>query len=113
MKQFIVLLTFTCITLVQGNQRIVGGSVLDIADAPFQVSLQSFGHYCGGSLLGDRWVLTAAHCVDGRDVLQLEVRVGSSHHASGGQLVKVARFIRHPKFNGVSYDYDVGLVELD
>lgn len=44
---------------------IVGGSEITIRDAPYQVSLQvrNRGHFCGGSIITQVSVLTAAHCV--------------------------------------------------
>lgn len=49
------------------GRRIFGGDSVEIRDVPYQVSLQIrdnciFGHFCGGSLISNIFVLTAAHC---------------------------------------------------
>jgi serine protease 33 len=53
-----------------GHDRVVGGSPIKIADAPWQVEIQNLSrisgqwfHWCGGTLIAPRWVLTAGHCV--------------------------------------------------
>lgn len=50
--------------------RVVGGKPATADQAPWQISLNAAGwfgesHICGGSLIGTRTVLTAAHCCDG------------------------------------------------
>ena len=51
--------------------RIVGGEgVFQPGSHPWQVMLWSKRenrHFCGGSLVAKRWVVTAAHCVTGNN----------------------------------------------
>ena len=55
------------------DTRIVGGSEVVPHSWPWQVSMQYSVaeetkypiHFCGGSLIADRWVLSAAHCAEG------------------------------------------------
>lgn len=43
---------------------IVGGEKVDIEQYPHQVALLWGGSYfCGGFIINDCWVVTAAHCV--------------------------------------------------
>lgn len=99
--------------LLRSSGRIVGGYEVDIADVPFQVSLQhGFGHFCGGSIISSTWVLTAGHCTGSTDDPQMSVRVGTTLHTFGGELVPVKRVIRHPAYDHGTVDYDFALMEL-
>lgn len=46
----------------EDDDKIVGGYSCARSAAPYQVSLNSGYHFCGGSLISSQWVLSAAHC---------------------------------------------------
>src|SRR6266404_2053773 len=46
------------------GDRIIGGTRASQGEIPYQVSLFMDGrHMCGGTIIADKWVVTAAHCV--------------------------------------------------
>lgn len=47
-------------------ERVSGGHDAEPNSAKYMCSMQLYRrHYCGCSILSDRWLLTAAHCVEG------------------------------------------------
>lgn len=44
------------------DDKIVGGRECKPHSQPHQVSLNSGYHFCGGSLVNELWVVSAAHC---------------------------------------------------
>jgi transmembrane serine protease 9 len=101
--------------------RIVGGQAATRNQFPYQISLQrrailSFSHICGGSVLSNRWVLTAAHCTASFAASNLRVVAGLLllNENVGQQISNVQRYINHPGYPGgsqVSAD-DIALIEL-
>ncbi|EMP27510.1 Putative serine protease 56 [Chelonia mydas] len=82
--------------------KIVGGSVAPRGAWPWLVSVRLGGELmCGGVLVGDTWVLTAAHCFPGNgNELAWTVVVGDYDLAKwdeGEQVLPVNRIITHPK----------------
>ncbi|NXG38855.1 CELA1 elastase, partial [Dromaius novaehollandiae] len=106
--------------LPDGVQRVVGGSQAQAHAWPSQISLQyyysgSWYHTCGGSLIRQNWVMTAAHCVDSN----LSFRVVAGDHnidQSEGteQIFTVSKIIIHPSWNSnnVAAGYDIALLRL-
>ncbi|KAE8603575.1 hypothetical protein XENTR_v10014377 [Xenopus tropicalis] len=97
--------------------RIVGGSITSPGSWPWLVNIRFNGELmCGGVLLDDMWILTAAHCFTGsvNEVLWTVV-VGQydlTKNAQGEKTFQVNRIVTHPKFNQKTFDNDLALLEL-
>ncbi|KAJ2938810.1 hypothetical protein O0L34_g18432 [Tuta absoluta] len=95
------------------TRRIVAGKNTSIAAVPWQVSLRQRSYpICGGSILTDIWLLSAAHCLSKSRASDLSVRLGSSWKTHGGEMYDVKNSFVHPRYVSKSKTNDVGLVEL-
>ncbi|XP_026931442.1 trypsin-2 isoform X1 [Acinonyx jubatus] len=93
------------------DDKIVGGFTCEENSIPYQVSLNSGYHFCGGSLISDQWVVSAAHCYKSR----IQVRLGEHNIEvleGDEQFINSAKVIRHPRFNSWTLDYDIMLIKL-
>lgn len=51
---------------VLGSEKCKTNNLLFLDAFPWQISLRSLGmHHCGGSIINENQVMTAAHCVEG------------------------------------------------
>nr|UXE46266.1 chymotrypsinogen [Branchiostoma japonicum] len=99
----------------QAQGRIVNGDDATPHSWPWQVSLQTSTdwHYCGGSLLNENWVVTAAHCdpsISGDYVVLGEHDRGNSFEPI--QRLRISRKLCHAQYNSNTIDYDICLLKL-
>ncbi|KAM6223532.1 chymotrypsin-like protease CTRL-1 [Rhynchocyon petersi] len=97
------------------SQRIVNGENAVSGSWPWQVSLQDSSgfHFCGGSLISQSWVVTAAHCnvSPGRHFVVLG-EYDRSSSAEPVQVLSISRAITHPSWNSITMNNDVTLLKL-
>ncbi|KAI4459637.1 polyserase-related [Holotrichia oblita] len=92
--------------------RIVGGEPVTIEQHPYQVSVQLLSsHWCGGSIVTDRFIVSAAHCFTW-PVSWYTVRAGATFHNSGGQVIAVSTITDHPNFSSSTLDNDISILFL-
>ncbi|XP_013193920.2 transmembrane protease serine 9 [Amyelois transitella] len=96
--------------------RIVGGFEAGTNEFPWMARLTYFKRfYCGGMLINDRYVLTAAHCVKGFMWFMIKVTFGE-HNRCNSTIRPETRFALRAianKFTLSNFDNDIALLRLN
>ncbi|XP_012547461.1 brachyurin [Bombyx mori] len=106
------------------ESRIIGGEITEPNSRPFQVALYkrvgTTGElgFCGGSLVHQEWVLTAAHCCfhDGQEVDHVQAILGAhslyDRYENGRRIVNIVEIIVHPEWDPATFANDLALLRL-
>merc|ERR1711971_149202 len=95
--------------------RIVGGHEAEENQWPWQVALFiDDAWFCGGSLISENYVLTAAHCVDGASYFDIMAGAHNVRASSEPHRVEITSFNgwTHPQWDPNTLSNDIALVEL-
>ncbi|NWR68295.1 OVCH2 protein, partial [Centropus unirufus] len=97
--------------------RIIGGEEAVPYSWPWQASVQiSDEHICGGAILAEEWVVTAAHCFNSKELHRDLWMVVTGLHDLTDQEYRqrraVKEYIIHPSFNKTTMDSDIALLQL-
>ncbi|XP_026728126.1 venom serine protease 34-like [Trichoplusia ni] len=108
-----------CTCGVRRQNRIVGGQETGINEYPMMagvIDVDISQIKCGAVIITNRFVMSAAHCVVGRNVARTAIVVGEHNVQVGDSpataVYRVQRFIIHPLYNENIFDYDVALIEV-
>lgn len=105
------------------QERIIGGKIANRGQFPYQVSLRviartenrtlTYRHRCGGSIISERWIITAAHCTQQRysNASNLVIVAGAQNIQNDGQVYALKRIVNHPYFNRTILVNDISLLE--
>ncbi|CAF3674026.1 unnamed protein product [Rotaria socialis] len=96
--------------------KIVGGEPASSQTWGWAASLRysaSGSHFCGGSIISDSHILTAAHCTQSlRSASSVRVYVGSISLSSTVQIRDVSKIYNHPSYSTLNYLNDIAILKL-
>lgn len=112
-----------CVDLNDESGKIFGGTVARRGQFPYMVSVRQlerlpngkleYTHGCGGAILNEHWILTAAHCFQSQNVSSVVIVTGAHHYRKDGQIYALDRIVEHPEHKGGHWGYDIALAHTN
>ncbi|MBN3314672.1 FA9 factor, partial [Atractosteus spatula] len=103
-------------SVLEANEdtRIVGGMLQQQGQSPWQVLIHRKDGYgfCGGSLITERWVLSAAHCFQEKPDYVTIGDFDKYLRDQDEQKIRIGEVVIHPHFHDATFDSDIALVYL-
>ncbi|XP_008558376.1 venom serine protease [Microplitis demolitor] len=100
--------------------RIAGGEDTGVHEYPMMAEVidASGGIICGATIVNNKQVITAAHCISGRNYNSVGVLVGDHDlstrtETTATKLFRVVSFVIHSLYNEHTLDYDIALINID
>ncbi|XP_068105357.1 granzyme A-like isoform X1 [Hyperolius riggenbachi] len=104
--------TFTLLIHPYVCMEIIGGKEAIPHSRPYMAYINTQGYTCGGTLIDSRWVLTAAHCrINSATTIKLGLH-SLSKEDQYVQRLQVSKWRPHPRYNKLTFDNDVQLVQF-
>jgi secreted trypsin-like serine protease len=97
------------------DNRIVYGKPVAQGEAPYQIGLIRSGSFiCGGSIINQNTILTAAHCVYNYESRpdMFKIRYGTLDRTDSSKDAAVRSIVRHERYSSSKIDYDVAVIIL-
>lgn len=99
---------------IKDEARVVNGSDAHNGQFPYQVSLrtrQNNQHFCGGSIITSKWILSAAHCVIGEEVHSYIAVAGTNTLSNGGTTYNIDGASLHPAYDSLKKCNDIAVLK--
>uniref|UniRef100_A0A452H761 Coagulation factor X n=1 Tax=Gopherus agassizii TaxID=38772 RepID=A0A452H761_9SAUR len=95
------------------HTRIVGGDDCLPGECPWQALLinENKEGFCGGTILSQFYILTAAHCINQSKIIKVVV-VDRDKEENTEMMYSVEKIFVHGRFVSATYDYDIALIKL-
>ncbi|CAH2063815.1 unnamed protein product, partial [Iphiclides podalirius] len=93
------------------TQRIVGGRRATCEEFPHQVNfIVNNSYFCGGFIISERYILTAAHCAQNVNPTTVVLRSGSTFRENG-TVLPIIEVIPYPNYDRPPFDKDVAVMK--
>ncbi|XP_011295411.2 trypsin alpha-3-like [Musca domestica] len=108
------ILLLSIVATISAQSRILGGEEITVDKAPYVVQLhhKRDGFFCGGALVAPRYVVTAAHCLEGYQLTDIRVVAGATSLGDEGVQSRVEDGFMPAEYDVDTVDMDVAVLKL-